>query len=110
MKYQFWAKNDEIPHPQFYKIDVDPAVCPAVPGFARQCPAVRLRPSAIQALYSRAGAQEGTRWQSTTPSNYYYYYYYYYYYLLPTTYYLLPTTYYPLYTTIYIYIYIYITI
>ena len=38
-----------------------------------RCPVVRLRPTQIQAFYSRAGLQEGTRWQSTTPSNYYYY-------------------------------------
>ena len=49
--------------------NVDPAECPAVPGCARLCPVGRLSPSAIQAWYSRAGAQEGTRWQSTTPSN-----------------------------------------
>ena len=59
---------------------IDPAVGPDVPGCARMCPAGRSRPGAIQASYSRAGAQEGTRWQSTTPSNYSYYYYYYHYY------------------------------
>ena len=36
---------------------------------ARLCPAWRLRPTRIQAVSSRAGVQEGTRWQSTTPSN-----------------------------------------
>ena len=36
---------------------------------ARPCPAWRLRPTRIQAFSSRAGLQEGTRWQSTTPSN-----------------------------------------
>ena len=36
---------------------------------ARTCPAWRSRPTRIQAFSSRAGVQEGTRWQSTTPSN-----------------------------------------
>ena len=36
---------------------------------ARLCPVWRLRPTRIQAFSSRAGVQEGTRWQSTTPSN-----------------------------------------
>ena len=35
----------------------------------RRCPVWRLRPTRIQAFSSRAGVQEGTRWQSTTPSN-----------------------------------------
>ena len=51
--------------------------CPVLPGFARLCSTWRSRPTRIQAFSSRAGVQEGTRWQSTTPSNYYYYYYYY---------------------------------
>ena len=42
---------------------------PALPGFARFCPALRCRKARIQAFSSRAGLQEGTRWQSTTPSN-----------------------------------------
>ena len=42
---------------------------PALPGLARPCPALRCRPARIQAFSSRAGVQEGTRWQSTTPSN-----------------------------------------
>ena len=43
--------------------------CPALPGLARFCPVWRSRPIWIQAISSRAGVQEGTRWQSTTPSN-----------------------------------------
>ena len=43
--------------------------CPALPGLARPCPVLRCRPARIQAFSSRAGVQEGTRWQSTTPSN-----------------------------------------
>ena len=43
--------------------------CPVLPGFARLCPVWRSRPTRIQAFSSRAGVQEGTRWQSTTPSN-----------------------------------------
>ena len=34
-----------------------------------RCPVWRSRPTRIQAFSSRAGVQEGTRWQSTTPSN-----------------------------------------
>ena len=40
------------------------------PGYVQECPAERLRPTPIQAFSSRAGLQDGTRWQSTTPSNY----------------------------------------
>ena len=38
-------------------------------GVARLCPDLRCRKARIQAFSSRAGVQEGTRWQSTTPSN-----------------------------------------
>ena len=42
---------------------------PVLPGLARLCPDLRCRKAQIQAFSSRAGVQEGTRWQSTTPSN-----------------------------------------
>ena len=46
--------------------------CPVLPGLARPCPALpgfEVQETRIQAFSSRAGVQEGTRWQSTTPSN-----------------------------------------
>ena len=55
-----------------HMVNIDSAVarlCPVLPGFARLCPVWRSRPTRIQAFSSRAGVQEGTRWQSTTPSN-----------------------------------------
>ena len=38
-------------------------------GVARTCSVLRCRKARIQVFSSRAGLQEGTRWQSTTPSN-----------------------------------------
>ena len=69
--------------------------CPALPGLARLCPDLRVKPTRFQAYSSRAGTLEGSRLakhklpQTTTTTTtttftinycYYYYYLYYYYY------------------------------